>query len=261
MIKQILKYLKHYFAANKNGHGIHSPFVYSLVENVFSNNHAFYDFEELLKLRIELEKDNTILSINDLGAGSKTFTSTNRKVKDIAKRGISSKTQSEALFKLINYLNCTTIVELGTSIGLNTLYLSKSGKETKVYTIEGSEALCNYAKALFNKHKATNIISVLGNFDVKLPELFNEIKTFSLLYIDGNHTYEGTISYFNLALKHKTESSVIVFDDIYWSDEMEKAWREIQNNSEVTISIDCFYFGIVFFRKENKQKEHFRITL
>ncbi len=261
MIKKIIKYIKHYFTSKKNGHGIHSPFVYNLVENVFSNKNAFYDFEELLKIRIDLEHDNTEIIIDDLGAGSKTFPSNKRKIRDIARRGISSKTQSETLFKLINYLNCNTIIELGTSIGLNTLYLSKSGKDTKVYTIEGSEALYNYSSAFFSKHKAINVFPVLGNFNNKLPELLEKIQTFSLLYIDGNHTYNATISYFNLALKHKTESSIIVFDDIYWSDEMEKAWLEIQNHSEVSISIDCFYFGIVFFRKENKQKEHFRIYL
>jgi hypothetical protein len=40
---------------------------------------------------------------------------------------------------------------------------------------------------------------------------------------------------------------------------MEKAWDEIKKQEEVTLTIDLFYIGIVFFRKENKQKQHFTI--
>jgi hypothetical protein len=48
----------------------------------------------------------------------------------------------------------------------------------------------------------------------------------------------------------------MIFDDIYWNKDMEKAWQEIKNNQKVTVSIDLFYFGLIFFRKE-QEKQHF----
>ena len=82
-----------------------------------------------------------------------------------------------------------------------------------------------------------------------------------LLYIDGNHTYEATIKYFELALTKKDENTVIIFDDIYWSAGMTKAWQEIKNKKEVLLSIDTFYFGMVFFRSEFVEKIDLKIFI
>ena len=60
---------------------------------------------------------------------------------------------------------------------------------------------------------------------------------------------------FNLGLEKKHHHSVFVFDDINWNEEMQKAWQEIKDHPEVTISLDLFYVGIIFFRKE-QQQEH-----
>jgi hypothetical protein len=65
------------------------------------------------------------------------------------------------------------------------------------------------------------------------------------------------MNYFKLALEKKNVNSIFVFDDIYWSEGMQKAWTEICAHKDVTLSLDLFYFGIVFFRTENKEKEHF----
>lgn len=257
----IKNYIRHFFTAKRNGHGVHSPFVFALTENVFSKKDGFYAFQELIKYRIELLKNHKVVGITDLGAGSKKLGNTERKISDIAKHGISSVKQSEFYFKLINYLNCKTIIELGTSIGLNTLYFSKANKKAEIYTIEGSESLYEFSKELFFEKKATNIHSIHGNFDHELPLLLSKLGQFDLLYIDGNHTFEATIRYFEEALKHKHANSIIVFDDIYWNKEMTQAWEKIKSHTEVKQSIDCFYFGLILFRDEAKQKEHFKIFL
>jgi predicted O-methyltransferase YrrM len=257
----IKKYMAHVFKARRGGHGVHSPFVYKLVENVFNNQHHFYAFEELNKLRKELRVNETELRINDMGAGSQKMSGSKRKVKDIAMHGISSQRQAELLFRLISYLKCKTIVELGTSLGITTLYLSYADANSRVYTLEGSEELVNFSKELFKQQERTNIHSIQGNFDQTLPKLFNDIASFDLLYIDGNHTYEATMRYFKLALDKVNGGSLIIFDDIYWSEEMTKAWEEIKAHEAVKLSIDCFYFGMVFFRSEQKEKEHFKLYI
>lgn len=257
----IKNYVRHFFTSKRKGHGVHSPFVYALVENVFCNTHDFYVFEELKAIRRALLKDNTELEVEDLGAGSKKLNSNKRKIKDIAQFGISSNQQSELLFKLINYLQSKVIIELGTSIGLNTMYLSSANNNTTIYSIEGSKSLINFSEKLFKTHSKNNIQLLQGNFDDVLPQLLSSIPSFDLIYIDGNHTFEATTSYFNQALQKTLPNSIIILDDIYWSAEMTKAWELIKQNNKVTLSIDCFYFGIVFFRTEIKQKEHFKLFI
>jgi predicted O-methyltransferase YrrM len=253
--------MNHFLTAKRNGHGVHSPFVYDLVENVFSNKFQFYVFEELNNLRKCLATNETELLINDLGAGSKKLNSNKRRVKEIARHGISSKKQSEIYFKLINYLKCGNIIELGTSLGLNTVYFCKANPKANVYTIEGSESLYRFSKNLLSEQNCSKSISVNANFDDALPELLSKMNSLDLMYIDGNHSYEPTIRYFNMALKKKNKDSIIILDDIYWSREMIQAWETIKAHEEVKLTIDCFYFGIVFFKDEMKQKEHFKLFI
>lgn len=258
---QIISFIKHFFSAKRGGHNVHSPFAYNLCEEVFYNYNSFYDFEHLNNLRGQLLKNNTVLQIKDFGAGSKTFKNNSRKIKNIVKHGISTPQQSELLFKLINFLNCKVVVELGTSVGLNTLYLSKSNKTSKVFTIEGSAELSSFAETLAKKNNCFNIKFINALFDQAFPTLFKELEFVDFLYIDGNHTFNATINYFNLALPHKTDNSVFVFDDIYWSEDMTKAWKEIKKNKQVTLSIDAFYFGLVFFKPEIKEKIELKLYI
>lgn len=251
----------HKLTAKRGGHGVHSPFVYKLVENVFSSKHPFYAFEELNAIRKKFTEDETELEINDMGAGSQKLSGSKRKVKDIALYGVSSKKQAELLFKLISYLKCETIIELGTSLGITTLYLSYANAGGHVFTLEGSESLVNFSRASFKDHKRDNITCIQGNFDQTLPKLLSELPSFDLLYLDGNHTYDASMRYFKMALEKRKDDSVIIFDDIYWSKEMTEAWEEIRDHSAVTLSIDCFYFGMIFFRNEQKQKEHFKLSI
>jgi len=260
-LHQIKAFANHFFSARRNGHGIHSPFGYQLCEEVFYNKNSFYDFIELQKLRADLLANTQTLTITDFGAGSKTFKSNTRTIKDIAKKGISTTKQSELLYKLINFLNCKTSIELGTSLGLNTLYLALGNKNGNVTSIEGSQSLVAVASELAYKNNIINIQFIHSTFDTALPAVLEKTKAVDLLYIDGNHTYEATLHYFKTALTKTHNNSVIIFDDIYWSKGMTRAWEEIKQHPSVTLSIDTFYFGMVFFKKEIREKRHLRLFI
>ncbi|MBL7931799.1 MAG: class I SAM-dependent methyltransferase [Bacteroidia bacterium] len=260
-INLLKHYILHYFSAKRKGHGVHSPFAYRLCEEVFYNQDSFYHFKALNKIRELLLKNETALEIEDLGAGSKTFKNKTRKIKDIASRGISTAPQSEILYKLSNFLKCEKVIELGTSLGLNTLYLGLVDKRTKVFSIEGNPQLLKFASNLAQQLKVNNIQFLSGNFDQVFPSLLESLDSVDLLYVDGNHTYEATLRYFEMALTKKNQKSVFVFDDIYWSKEMTRAWTEIKNNPQVSLSIDTFHFGMIFFREEIKEKRDLKFLL
>lgn len=256
-VSKLFKY-SNYLLSSKTAHGIHSPFVFKLIhELIETKNTNYYQFEELNQLRKKLLNDPTQITITDLGAGSKVFKDNKRKISDIAKVGISKPTFSELFFKLVNFCDAKTIIELGTSIGLNTLYLSKANSNSQIYTIEGCKELQAFASNLAKNEKANNVTFINENFDTALPKLLDQIPSVDLLFVDGNHCYQPTINYFKMALAKKTVGSVFIFDDIHWSQEMEKAWEEIKTHPEVTLTLDLFFVGLIFFRTEQKEKQHF----
>ncbi|MES2514619.1 MAG: class I SAM-dependent methyltransferase [Bacteroidota bacterium] len=255
-LKTILKYIN-YQLTGYTEHDLHSPFLYNFYMELIKNENPFGDFEELNTVRKKLLSNPTMIEVTDLGAGSKKLNSSKRPIAKIAKHGIAQKKQAEFLYRLLNKFAPTTIIELGTSVGLTSLYLSMAVPKSTLYTIEGCPNLFKFSKDLFKKQSAQNITSINGNFNEELPKLLSIVNSVDLLYIDGNHAYQPTMNYFNMALEKKNANSIFIFDDIYWSEGMQKAWKEICENPEVTLSLDLFYFGIVFFRAENKHKEHF----
>lgn len=260
-MNRTLSYIQHFFTAKRKGHDVHSPFAYQLCEEVFYNENAFYDFGKLRQLREKLLKDPTILQVEDLGAGSKTNSTSNRKVKDIVAKGNSPQKQAELLYKLINYLKPSHIIELGTSVGLTTSYLCQADPGKKVYSLEGSKALSDFASQLLSDQYIKNCEVIHGNFDDTFPRLLDRLPEGGLIYFDGNHRYEATVRYFKEALKKKNADSVFIFDDIYWSEGMQKAWMEIKSDPSVKLSIDAWHFGMIFFKEEIKEKIDLKLLI
>jgi predicted O-methyltransferase YrrM len=254
-------YLRHLFLSTANGHGVHSPFAFSLCEEVFYNGNSHYAFEQLNKIRRRLENDNRFIDTGNFGAGSRTAKGRTRKISDIARRGTSSRRQSEILYRLANFLGCKECIELGTSLGLNALYIALAGKNTKVTSIEGSGALAEIASGLAKSCLATNLNIINGTFEEHLPRLLGETMQLDLFYVDGNHTREATLGYFRIAIEKAHPGSVFVFDDVYWSRGMAEAWKEIRAHPSVKLTIDTFHSGYVFFRDEIREPVHLRLRV
>jgi predicted O-methyltransferase YrrM len=251
----IYRYITHRLKA-VNEHSVDSPFVYSLITNVIYVNQGYYSYKKIEKLREQLLVSNNKIRCTDMGAGS-AITS-NKTVGSIAKHSAKSAKQAQLLFRLVNFFQPETIIELGTSLGISTAYLASANSKTPVITIEGCEEAAEIAKQNFKHLKLKNIEQIVGNFDDVFPKLVKARKKIDLVYIDGNHRKQPTINYFKQCLEKVNEDSILIFDDIYWSDEMMQAWQEIKNNRQVTVTIDLFYMGIVLFRKE-QTKQHFII--
>ncbi len=255
-----IRYLKYYLnASNGRGHGVHSPFVFSFITEVLNDDRLFYAYAPIENLRKLLLLDNRELVIEDFGAGSKVKKSNSRSVKDIANGSLKSKKYGQLLFRMVDYFAPQTILELGTSLGITTAYLASARPTSQVITLEGSGEVAKIALHNFNKLRLSNIRLVEGNFDNTLQETLPSIGKTDMVFIDGNHQYEPSVRYFQELLPFIHEYSVLVFDDIHWSSEMEQAWKTICKDDSVTMTIDLFFIGLVFFRKENLQKQHFTI--
>lgn len=254
------KYLRYFISAgNGKGHGIHSPFVYNFITHVLNDKKNYDCYHTIEVLRKNLLNNRSLIDVEDFGAGSAVIPFKKRKINAIAKSSLKNKKFAKLLFRIAKYYQPQTIVELGTSFGITTSYLACANENAKVYSFEGSKEIARIAKENFKEIYPQNIRLIEGDFDTTLMNTIEKINTVDLAFIDGNHKREPTLAYFSALLKKATPDSVFIFDDIHWSIEMENAWKEIQAHKAVTLTIDLFFIGIVFFKHEFKVKQHFTI--
>ena len=254
-IKSYLKFLWH----SKNEHAVHSPFVFSLITKCFYDTKSKPEYSILKKYRKSLLENKKTIEVTDFGAGSRVFKSNTRGVSKIAQTAGISPKRAQLLLRMLHYFQPETVLEIGTSLGLATAALSLGNVKAKITTLEGCPATAKEAQLQFQKFQFQNIDSVITKFNDYLNNLQPD-RQYQLIYFDGNHSKQATLDYFELLLPTITNDTVWIFDDIHWSSEMEAAWEIIKNHSKVTVTIDTFQWGLVFFRYE-QEKEHFVIRI
>jgi len=246
---QILSYVSHWLN-EVNSHSLQSPFIYNLYTKYIQTDFNKNKYENIENTRKKLLKENLLVKTVNYGATSIVHANLQQtKVSTITKKGLTSAKVSRLLARLIDFNNAKNIIELGTSFGLNSMYLAQK-TDASVITFEGSEDIANVAVTNFEHHQKNNIELILGNIDKTLPAFLDARISIDFAYIDANHQYKPTIHYFESIIKRMHKNSILVLDDIYWSKEMTQAWNEIKEHPEVTHSIDLFSVGIVFFQPD-----------
>lgn len=252
----LFNYLK-YLLLSKTAHGIHSPFVFELYNEVINKKSRYYAFDKIEQLRQNLLISQKEIEVKDLGTGK----SGKKAIREIAERSAKNSKYGELLFRIGNYFKPDSILELGTSLGIGTSYLASANLNAKTLTIEGCPNTAKEARKNFESLGLKNIEIIVGDFNSVLPAVLSGTghrASGTLVFFDGNHRKEPTLNYFTQCLELANNDSVFVFDDIHWSNEMEEAWKEIKQHPQVSVTIDLFFLGLVFFRKE-QVKEHFII--
>lgn len=224
-------------------HSLHSPFLFNLMTRVIGLS-PVYD-ESLERLRRELIRDRNEIPVNDLGTGA-TLLPRHRRVSTIAKRSLSPARFSCLYQRLITHFRCATVVELGTSLGINTLYLAQS-PGTHVYTFEGAESIAALAVANFTRMEMQNITLIQGDIGKTLPDFVAKSPAVDFAFMDANHTLDATMQYFRYLLRVMHEESVLVLDDIHLTSAMERAWLNVQQHERVRATVDLYRCGIAFF--------------
>ena len=254
IIKSYIQFLWH----SKNEHGVHSPFVFDLVTKCFYDKKQKSDYSVLKKYRNDLLQNKNTIEVTDFGAGSRVFKSNTRPVSKIAQTAGITPKRAELLYRIVHYFQPDSILEIGTSLGLATSALSLGSKKATITSLEGCPNTMAIAKNQCQLQNLKNIHFVNTEFSGYLQNLPNETEHYELIYFDGNHSKKATLDYFELLLPTITNETVWIFDDIHWSKDMEEAWEIIKENPKVTVTIDTFQWGFVFFRIE-QVKEHFVI--
>ena len=258
-IKSLQAYLKYLiFSRHAKGHGIHSPFLYKLIREVFSDRSFYPGYAIAERMMKKMLHHEEAIKINDLGAGSKISPLTERKISSIAKTSSIPKKYGRLLHRLVKFLKPDIIFELGTSLGISSAYMATGNEQTNIITVEGDSILAGIARENLQLAKLKNIQVWNNNFDDSISELQQNILSGFLLFIDGNHTYDAALKYFKSFSRFTNSNTIFIFDDIHWDNNMERCWNEIWQHPKTTLTIDLYRLGIVFFNK-GFAKQHFTI--
>ncbi|KQC34156.1 methyltransferase [Nonlabens sp. YIK11] len=253
MLHQLKHYLKHRWKSF-HLHGIHSPFVFTLNRDCLQKRSHLAVNEEIVRFRESVKNHPQLLHIEDHGAGSKRLQEDTRKSSEILKHNCSSLKRAQLLSRLTHYLNVQRALELGTSLGIGTHALAMACQQ--VTSIEASPEVRDYASARLKAARVKNAHLVTGTFQDFLDGTLHQQPSgvYDLVFIDGHHDGAETLRYFEALQPFLNEQSVVVIDDIYWSKGMTRAWEQLIHHPKVTASIDTYQWGILFFRKEQRQQ-------
>lgn len=246
----ILRYINYLLRA-KSRYRIHSQFVYEFVNDVLKNNHHYDIYNKLWELRQQQAASNDTIETVDFGSGAKgkPYQTKISNLGNLVKLRSHSKSRLELLHRITRKYKPQNILEFGTATGISSSYLKTGSPDSYMITMEGCANLASKAEELFRKLEVDNLEIAIGNFEKVLDESLNKFKTLDFVFFDGNHRMDPTLRYFKSCAELTNENTIFVFDDIHWSKGMEKAWEKIKIDNRVSISIDLFWFGIVFFRK------------
>ena len=240
------KFIQHQWQA-LTSHEVHSPFLFRLNEEVFQNTRHYYAFDEIAFRRDQLLQSTQRIPVTDFGAGSQVVTGKERRVADIARTSLTSPHFGKLLFKLAQFHQPKTILEIGTSLGISAAYLASGAPDAQVITLEGSPHIAQLAKDQFEALGLNRITLLEGEFSTTLPKALSQVKSLDMVFIDGNHQFAPTLSYFEQIKPYLHDHALVIFDDIHWSKGMHKAWEMVKRDPMVRVSIDLFYKGIIAF--------------
>jgi predicted O-methyltransferase YrrM len=253
--------------------------VFDLVTKCFYDNTKYPEYETLKSYRKSLLENKNTIEVTDFGASSRIFKSNTREISKIAQTAGITRKNTELLFRMSRYFQPKSVLEIVTSLGLATSALSLGNEKAKIITLEGCPNTLATAKNMFQvssfKFPNNTVEFINTEFNLffenfkpdsslksELAEqtLNSKPQIFDLVYFDGNHSKKATLAYFEALLPTISNDSVWIFDDIHWSANMEEAWEIIKNHPKVTVTIDTFQWGLVFFRIE-QEKENFVIRV
>jgi predicted O-methyltransferase YrrM len=258
MLWRVLMYVRFYFTS-KTYYRVHSPAIFGMLRAIFDNGKASPAFDTIATLRQNLLRNPDLINYQDHGAGSggqKRQFERQVSISELARRSASSRAQGQIMYRLVQHHAPQTILELGTSFGIGSMYLITPKLDVNYIGIEGNPDSAMVALWHLQEIGATHAIVVSGTFEAQLPSALKALRKLDFVYIDGDHREEATMAYFEQILPYTHAGTMLVFDDIYWSQGMLRAFERICARPEVTASIDLWDIGIVLFDPAFQEKIH-----
>lgn len=243
----VLDYVQHRLEA-KNRHGVHSPFVYHLIDEVIYDFSLKSDYSELEHCRQILRHDDRSILVHDQCISVKVF----------GKNRCKSLRSAQLIYRLANYFSPNQVIEIGTSMGIDTTYLAKAAPQARIISMDQDVDTVVIASENLVKQAIKNAQILTGDLNQILPDVLIELQSLDFVLINRGHDKEAMINYLSQCLPKLKETSVVVVDAIYRDKEIKKFWQQIKIHPQITITIDLFQMGLAFVRPQQAE-EHFKI--
>ena len=216
----------------RKGHGVHSPFIYNLITKVIEEKTPYYVFEDIENFRKELlNHDNPIKTLTALKTQPKNY--------------------GALLFRLVNFLKCRNILQIGSSTGIMSLYLALPlRKSCECYSLEETPGLLEPVRAFAEKYSLTNLHWMEGYYNGNLNRLKSEIASFDFIFFNTMGDPEKTQEALLLTETFTYPGTVMVVDNIRRNKSMKKLWQELKNRQDVRLTVDLLSLGLVFFNNK-----------
>jgi predicted O-methyltransferase YrrM len=253
-------WLRHLWQGRLN-RSLHSPYLFALFRHCLGHTGTRMDFRDIERQRRWLLQRKDIIDRTDYGAGSVAADTRSQSIGLIARNALSRPGQCEFMARLAQFNHSKSILELGTSLGIMSAYLKKANNNASITTVEGDKAISRIAMEVWDRISLPHIDLRNDTFEQYFESKGFSQSSWDLVFIDGNHRSSALLDYFTIIKKHIHQRSIVVIDDIYWSRDMQEGWQQLKLHPEVTQSVDCFRFGLLFFTPDFLAKEHHRIIL
>lgn len=234
--------------------------MFELANTVLGDARWYYAFRDVELLRNRMLESEVKLEVRDFGALGKQTATRYASVRQVARQATSSPRQGRMLFRLANWAAPKTMLELGTSLGIGTMYLASGARSAKMVSLEGCPDFANVAYANLDILKLRNVEITVGEFGTTLPSALAQLQMLDFVFFDGNHRLRPTMEYFETCLPFAHEKTVFVFDDAYWSQGMTQAWEQIKQHPRVTLTVDFFDLSLAFVNPDFREKQHFKVV-
>ena len=223
----------------RKGFGVHSPFTYNLITKVIEEKTPYYVFED-----IENFRKNLLYKENPPEVPTAQETQT--------------KNYGALLFRLINFFKCSTVLQIGSSTGVMSLYLALPLRNScDCYALEKRTGLLDSARMFAENHSLKNLHWLEGDYEENLFRLKREVTFFDFIFINTTGDSERTREALRLAGTFVCPDTVMVIDNIQRDKSMKKLWQELKNRGDVGLTIDLLSLGLVFFNTR-LHKQHYK---
>ena len=171
-----------------------------------------------------------------------------RTVGEVCRRAASPPPWGRMLFQLVREFTPERCVELGTSLGISAAYtaaaLQVNGRG-ELITLEGSDVLAELARKNLERLRLLPTVELrLGRHEETLPALVAEDSPIDFAFVDGRHEAAAVLETVDLLWCRLRSGAVLVFDDIAWSPDMRRAWREVAAEPRYAVTVGLGRVGV-----------------
>lgn len=241
---------------------IHAPLAYAFLGEVIEDRRHFYVHDDIEALRRRYASDDTLIELDDAGAGSQVRTARRSRVRDIASGSATPARLGRYLTSLVDWRGARRVLELGSNLGIGSCYLAAGMPfGGRLVTIDADPGMAAYAKTgLAQTVPLARADVVTGTFAERLPAALETLGRVDVAFVDGHHAEGPTKAYFEHIRAYCHADTVLVFDDIHWSSGMEAAWAWIREQPGVSLTLDLYRWGVVFFDPSVKSPQHLDVA-